>query len=79
MSQRRRVTADRTRPPREDRQRRREVNRRRFRGSESRDGLTIISRALESVMPGSAVGRGGDAGPASLRLDVLEPVPDGQE
>ena len=71
--------ADRTRPPREDRQRQREVNRRRFRGSESRDELTIIPPALGSVMTGSTVGRGGDAGSASPRLDVPEPVLDSQE
>ena len=79
MSQPLRVTVDRMGPPREDGQRRREVNWRRFRGSESRDELTTIPPALESVMTGSAVGRGGDAGSASPRLDVPEPILDGQE
>src|SRR5207237_9072234 len=77
--QRWRVTADRMRPPREDRQRQREVNWRRFQGSESRDELTIIPPALESVMTGSTVGRGGNAGTASARLNIREPILDGQE
>src|SRR5437899_6922389 len=62
MSQRWQVMADRMHPSREDRQRRREVNWRRFGGSESRDELTIIPTTLESVMTGSAVGRGGMPG-----------------
>jgi len=69
--------ADRARSSRQERQRRREVLRGRFRGSGSRDGLTIItSPSVESVMAGSAVGRRRDAvrEPASSRLQVPEPV-----
>ena len=70
---------DRIRPPKKDRQRQREVNWRRFQGSESRGKLTIIPPTLESVMTGSAVGKGGDARSASSQLNVPEPVLDGQE
>jgi len=69
--------ADRARSSRQERQRQREVLRRRFRGSGSRDGLTIItSLSVESVMAGSAVGRRRDAvrEPPSSRLQVPEPV-----
>jgi len=69
--------ADRARSSRQERQRQREVLRGRFRGSGSRDGLTIItSPSVESVMAGSAVGRRRDAvrEPASSRLQVPEPV-----
>jgi len=75
--QQRRLMADRARSSRQERQRQREVLRRRFRGSGSRDGLTIItSHRVESVMAGSAVGRKRDAvrEPASSRLQVPEPV-----
>ena len=68
---------DRARSSRQERQRRREVLRGRFRGSGSRDGLTIItSPSVESVMAGSAVGRRRNAvrEPASSRLQVPEPV-----
>jgi len=69
--------ADRARSSRQERQGRREVLRRRFQGSGSRDGLTIItSPSVESVMAGSAVGRRRDAvrEPASSQLQVPEPV-----
>jgi len=69
--------ADRARLSREERPRQREVLRGRFRGSGSRDGLTIIrSPSVESVMAGSAVGRRRDTvrEPASSRLQVPEPV-----
>jgi len=72
-----RLMADRARSSRQERQRQREVLRGRFRGSGSRDGLTIItSRSVESVMAGSAVGRRRNAvrEPASSRLPVPEPV-----
>jgi len=49
----------------------------RFRGSGSRDGLTIItSPSVESDMAGSAVGRRRDAvrEPASSRVQVPEPI-----
>jgi len=69
--------ADRACSSRQERQRQREVLRGRFRGSGSRDGLTIItSPSVESVMARSAVGRRRDAvwEPASSRLQVPEPV-----
>jgi len=69
--------ADRARSARQEWQRQREVLRGRFRGSGSRDGLTIItSPSVESVMAGSAVGRRRDAmqEPASSQLQVPEPV-----
>jgi len=71
--------ADRARSSRQERQRQREVLRGRFRGSGSRDGLTIITSptgSVESVIAGSAVGRRRDAvqEPASSPLQVLEPV-----
>jgi len=62
---------------RQERQRQREVCRGHFRGSGSRDGLTIItSPSVESVMAGSVVGRKRDAvlEPASSRLQVPEPA-----
>jgi len=69
--------ADQARSSRQERQRQREVLRGRFRGSGSRDGLTIIILpSVESVMAGSAVGRRRDAvqEPASSRLQVPGPV-----
>jgi len=75
--QQRRLMADRARSSRQERQRQREVLRGPFRGSGSRDGLTIItSPSVESVMAGSAVGRRRDAvqEPASSRLQVPEGV-----
>jgi len=69
--------ADRPCSSRQASQRQREVLRRRFQGSGSRDGLTIItSPSGESVMAGSAVGRRRDAlrEPATSRLQVPEPV-----
>jgi len=69
--------ADRARSSWQERQRRREVLRGRFRGSGSRDGLTIItSPSVESVLAGSAVGRRRDAvrERASSRVQVPEPV-----
>jgi len=69
--------ADQARSSRQERERRREVLRGRFQGSGSRDGLTIItSPSVESVMPGSTVGRRRDAlrEPASSQLQVPEPV-----
>jgi len=72
-----RIMADRAHSSRQERQRQREVLRGRFRGSEPRDGLTIItSPSVECVMAGSAVGRRRDAvrEPASSRLLVPEPV-----
>ena len=77
MSQQQRVMTDRTRSSRQERQRRRDVLRGRFRTSGSRDTLTIIpSPSVESVTAGSAVGRRRDAvrEPASSRLEVPEPV-----
>jgi len=68
---------DRTRSSRQERQRRREVLRRRFRRCGSRDRLTIIlSPSVESVTAGSAVGRRMDGvlELASSRLEVPEPV-----
>jgi len=75
--QQRRLMADRARASRQERQRQRETRRGHFRGSGSRDGLTIItSPSVESVMAGSAVGRRRDTvrEPASSRLQVPEPV-----
>jgi len=69
--------ADQAPSSRQERQRRRVVLRGRFRGSWSRDGLTIItSPSVESVMAGSAVGRRRDAERelASSQLQVPEPV-----
>jgi len=69
--------ADRAHLSRQERQRQREVLSGRFLGTESRDGLTIrTSPSVESVMTGSAVGRGRDAvqEPASSRLQVPEPI-----
>jgi len=69
--------ADRACSSRQERQRQREVLHGRFRGSGSRDGLTIItSPSVESVLTGTAVGRRRDAvrEPASARLQVPEPV-----
>jgi len=68
---------DRTRSSRQEKQRRREVLRGRFRRSGSRDRLTIIpSPSVESVTAGSAVGRRRDGvlELASSRLEVPEPV-----
>jgi len=73
--QQRRLLADRARSLRQERQR--EVLRRHFQGSRSRDGLTIItSPRVESVIAGSTVGRRRDAmrEPASSRLQVPKPV-----
>ena len=75
--QHRRLMADRAHLSRQERQRQREVLSGRFLGTESRDGLTIrTSPSVESVMTGSAVGRGRDAvqEPASSRLQVPEPI-----
>jgi len=69
--------ADQARSWRQARQRQREVLRGRFRGSRSRDRLTIItSPSVESLMAGSAVGSRRDAvrEPASSRPHVPEPV-----
>jgi len=68
---------DRARSSRQERQRQRGVLHGHFRGSGSRDGLTIItSPSVKSVMAGSAVGRRRDAvrEPASSRLQVPKPV-----
>jgi len=75
--QERQLIADRARSSRQERQRQREVLRRRSQGSGSRDGLTIISSpSVESVMARSTVGRMRDAvwKPASSRRLVPEPV-----
>jgi len=79
--QQRRLTADRTRLSRQERQRGREVRRERAQRSQSRDRLTRIPSTLESVTAGSTVSRRGNAvlGPASSRLRIPEPVPDNRE
>lgn len=79
--QQRRHIADRTRPSRQERQRRREARRALVQRSQSRDRLTIIPSARESVTAGSNVSRRGNAvlGPASSRHEIPEPVPDNLE
>ena len=75
--QQRRLTADRTRLLRQERQKQREVRHGRAQRSQSRDRLTRIPPTLKSVTAGSTVSRRGNAvlGPASSRLKIPEPVP----
>ena len=76
--QQRRLTADRTRLSRQERQRRREVRHQRAQISQSRDRLTRIPPTLESVTAGSTVSRRGNVvqGSASSQLEIPKPVPD---
>jgi len=79
--QQRRLTADRTRLSRQERQKRREVRREHAQISQSRDRVTRIPPTLESVTAGSTVSKRGNAGlgPASSRHEIPEPVPDNPE
>jgi len=79
--QQRRLMVDRTRLSEQERQRLREVHCECAQRSQSRDRLTRIPPAIESVTAGSTVSRRGNAvlGPASSRLEIPESVPDNQE
>jgi len=76
--QEQRLTADRTRLSRQERQRRKKVRPAHAQRSPSRDWLTEILPTLESVTAGSSVSRRRNAGlgPASSPLEIPEPVPD---